>query len=63
MRLYILKEGDCILAVHKDKEIIRALFFEKYMTDIWIMDTDDETGFVTSYKCFICTSRCAIEQI
>lgn len=63
MRLYLLKEGDRILAAHTDRAIIRALFFEHHMTDIWIMDTDDETGFVTLYKCFICTSMCSIDKI
>ena len=42
MRYYILRSSDCIVALHLDKEIIRALFFEWHATrqplTLWTLD-------------------------
>jgi len=39
------------LALNKDREIVRALFFKTPHTEIWIMDMTD--GFVTEFFCFL----------
>ena len=42
MRYYILRSADCIVALHVDKEIIRALFFEWHASrkslTLWALD-------------------------
>jgi len=39
------------LALNKDREIIRALFFKTPNTEIWIMKMDD--GFTAEFYCFL----------
>ena len=51
-RYYVLRDSSgSILALNKDREIVRALFFKMPHTEVWIMNMED--GFVTEFFCFL----------